>query len=264
MIFLKPSIDPVILSLGFIDIRWYSLAYILGFLLGSFLIKKINSLYLNSLSNKQIDSFFLWSILGVILGGRIGYVLFYQFSFFLKEPIYLFKIWTGGMSFHGGLLGIIISTYFFTKINNLKFFYLSDLISVVAPIGLFLGRIANFINTELIGRPTDFYFAIIYPDVDNIPRHPSQLYEAFFEGFILFIVLFYYFVRKGSLKNYGYTSGIFLILYSLFRFFIEFLREPDIHLGLLFNIISMGQLLSIPFFIFGLILIKYNGYKTNN
>ncbi len=264
MIIIQPSIDPVIFSLGFIDIRWYSLSYIVGLLLGLFIIKKLNLIKGNLIEIKKLDNFFVWAVIGIVIGGRFGYVLFYQTELFLQRPIYVLEIWNGGMSFHGGLLGIIISTYFFTKINNLKFFYLSDLISVVAPIGLFLGRIANFINTELIGRPTDFYFAIIYPDVDNIPRHPSQLYEAFFEGFILFIVLFYYFVRKGSLKNYGYTSGIFLILYSLFRFFIEFLREPDIHLGLLFNIISMGQLLSIPFFIFGLILIKYNGYKTNN
>ena len=256
MIFLKPSIDPIILSLGFIDIRWYSLAYILGFLLGSFLIKKINSLYLNSLSNKQIDSFFLWSILGVILGGRIGYVLFYQFSFFLKEPIYLFKIWTGGMSFHGGLLGIIISIYLFSKKNKIQFFYLSDLVSIAAPIGLFLGRIANFINNELYGRITNFQIAIIYPEVDLNPRHPSQLYEALFEGIILFIIIFSYFLFKRKKPKIGKISSLFLVLYSLFRILIEFLREPDVHIGLLFNFLTMGQVLSVPLLLFGILIFK--------
>ncbi len=256
MIFLKPSIDPIILSLGFIDIRWYSLAYIFGFLLGSFLIKKINSLYLNLLSNKQIDSFFLWSILGVILGGRIGYVLFYQFSFFLQQPIYLFKIWTGGMSFHGGLLGIIISIYFFSKKNNIQFFYLADLVSIAAPIGLFLGRIANFINNELYGRITNFQIAIIYPEVDLKPRHPSQLYEALFEGIIIFIIIFSYFLFKRKKPKVGKISSLFLILYSLFRILIEFLREPDIQIGLLFDFLTMGQVLSIPLLLFGILIFK--------
>ncbi len=261
MNFIQPSIDPIILSLGFIDIRWYSLAYIVGLLLGISIIKKLNFIKGNLITNKQLDSFFIWAVFGIILGGRIGYVLFYQFNSFLKNPLFIFQIWNGGMSFHGGLIGIMISIFLFCRINKINFFYLSDMVAIVAPIGLFLGRIANFINTELIGRPTDFYISVIYPSVDDLTRHPSQLYEALFEGVILFIILMYIFYKYIKIKNYGFISGVFLILYSFFRFTIEFLREPDSQIGLLLNFISMGQILSIPFFIFGIILIKKNGIK---
>jgi len=256
MIFTQPSIDPIILSLGILDIRWYSLSYILAFVIGSFLIKIFNRNFLNLLSNKQIDNFFVWAIIGVIIGGRFGYVIFYQTNLILADPLYIFKIWTGGMSFHGGLIGMIGAIYFFSKINNVKFLYLSDLVSLVAPIGLFFGRIANFINTELYGRITEFPIAMIYPSIDNLPRHPSQLYEAFFEGIILFIILLIYFYNNNK-KVIGKISGLFLLIYSIFRFSIENLREPDSHLGLYFEIFSMGQLLCIPLFVFGtLILIK--------
>ena len=256
MILIKPSIDPVILSLGIFDIRWYSLAYIAGFIIGSIIIKYLNKKLLNILSNKQIDSFFIWSMLGVIIGGRVGYVLFYQTSYFFANPIYILKIWTGGMSFHGGLIGIIISIYLFCRKNNIQFFYLSDLVSIVAPIGLFFGRIANFINNELYGKVTNFPFAMIYPEIDFQPRHPSQLYEAFLEGIILFIILFTYFNKTKSEPTIGKISGLFLILYSIFRIFIEFFREPDIHIGLIFNIASMGQILSIPLLIIGIMFFK--------
>ena len=256
MILIKPSIDPVILSLGIFDIRWYSLAYIASFIIGSIIIKYLNKKLLNILSNKQIDSFFIWSILGVIIGGRVGYVLFYQTSYLFINPIYILKIWTGGMSFHGGLIGIIISMYLFCKKNNIQFFYLSDLVSIVAPIGLFFGRIANFINNELYGKITNFPFAIIYPEIDLQPRHPSQLYEAFLEGIILFIILLTYFNKTKSDPTIGKISGLFLILYATFRILIEFLREPDSHIGLIFNIASMGQILSIPLIIIGVIFFK--------
>ncbi len=255
MIFIQPSINPIIFSLGIIEIRWYSLAYILAFIFGSILIKKFNKNSYKLLTNFQIDKFFVWAVIGVILGGRIGYVLFYQTNLFFKNPIYIFQIWNGGMSFHGGLIGIIISTYFYSIKNNVNFFYLSDLISLVAPIGLFLGRISNFINTELYGRITDFPFAIIYPQIDQYPRHPSQLYESFFEGIILFLICYIYFVKKSKQYKIGIISALFLIFYSLFRFIIEFLREPDLHLGLFFNFFSMGQLLCIPIFISGLIIL---------
>ena len=256
MILIKPSIDPVILSLGIFDIRWYSLAYIAGFIIGSIIIKYLNKKLLNILSNKQIDSFFIWSILGVIIGGRVGYVLFYQTSYLFTNPIYILKIWTGGMSFHGGLIGIIISMYLFCKKNNIQFFFLSDLVSIVAPIGLFFGRIANFINNELYGKITNFPFAMIYPEIDLQPRHPSQLYEAFLEGIILFVILLTYFNKTKSDPTIGKISGLFLILYATFRILIEFLREPDSHIGLIFNIASMGQILSIPLIIMGVILFK--------
>ena len=258
MNFIQPAIDPVIFSLGIIDIRWYSLAYIIGILLGVSLIKRLNKFNGNLIPDKIIDSFLIWAVIGIIVGGRVGYVLFYQTKLFLNNPFYVFEIWNGGMSFHGGLLGVIFSIYFFSRYKKISFLYLSDLVSVVAPIGLFLGRIANFINTELIGRPTEFYISVIYPSIDNIPRHPSQLYEAFFEGFILFIILISNFFRNKKTKNFGVLSGIFLLNYGIFRFFIEYLREPDAHLGLIFNFITMGQLLCLPLLFFGIILIYYN------
>ncbi len=264
MNFVQPAIDPVIFSLGFIEVRWYSLAYILGLIIGLVIIKSLNKNKGNLITVKQLDNFFIWAVIGIILGGRIGYVILYQINEFLNNPLYIFEIWNGGMSFHGGLVGIIISIYIFCKIHKINFFYLSDLVAVVSPIGIFFGRIANFINTELIGRPTEFYITVIYPQIDNIPRHPSQLYEAFFEGIILFIILLFYFFRKNELDKFGVTSGLFLVLYSIFRFFIEFIREPDAHLGLFYNFITMGQILTIPLFIIGIIFIRYNGYREKN
>ena len=255
MIFIQPSIDPILISLGFLDIRWYSLSYIFTFIFGSILIKKLNKKSLNELSDIQIDKFFVWAVLGVIIGGRLGYVLFYQLQLFFQDPLYIFKIWKGGMSFHGGLIGMILSIYLFGKKNNVNFFYLSDLVSIVAPIGLFLGRVSNFINTELYGRITDFPFAFIYPLIDNNPRHPSQLYEAFFEGVVLFIILYLIFIKNSKKYSAGIISAYFLILYSIFRFLIEFLREPDLHLGLYLNYFSMGQILCIPIFFAGILIL---------
>jgi len=255
MIFIQPSIDPILISLGFLDIRWYSLSYIFTFIFGSILIKKLNKKSLNNLSDIQIDKFFVWAVLGVIIGGRVGYVLFYQLQLFFQDPLYIFQIWKGGMSFHGGLIGMVLAIYLFAKQNNLSFFYLSDLVSIVAPIGLFLGRISNFINTELYGRITDFPFAIIYPLIDNNPRHPSQLYEAFFEGVVLFIILYLIFIKNSKKYSAGIISAYFLILYSIFRFLIEFLREPDLHLGLYLNYFSMGQILCIPIFFAGMLIL---------
>ena len=240
------------MSLGFIDIRWYSLAYIFAFILGSVFIKKLNSVSYKLISDDKIDKFFIWAIIGVILGGRIGYVFFYQTNLFFTKPTYILEIWNGGMSFHGGLIGMILSIYLFSLKYKIQFFYLSDLVSLVAPIGLFLGRISNFINTELYGRITDFPLAIIYPLIDNNPRHPSQLYEALFEGLILFLILIFYFNKKPKKYIIGRISGLFLIFYSIFRFLIEYLREPDYHLGLMFYYFSMGQLLCIPFLLAGI------------
>ena len=211
MIFIQPSINPIIISLGFVDIRWYSLAYIFAFIIGSIFIKKINRRSYKLLSDTQIDRFFVWAVIGVIIGGRIGYVLFYQTNLFFSKPTYILEIWNGGMSFHGGLIGMIFSIYLFSIKSNIRFFYLSDLVSLVAPIGLFLGRISNFINTELYGRVTEFPFAMIYPSIDNSPRHPSQLYEALFEGVILLLILFIYFNKKPKKYLIGNISALFLI-----------------------------------------------------
>ena len=251
MLLIHPSIDPVIVSFGVFQIRWYGIAYVLGFLLGIYLIKQINQGYQSKIINKQIDDFFIWSVSGVILGGRVGYVLFYQKATIFTNPINVLFIWRGGMSFHGGLIGIIISIFLFSKKNSIDFFQLSDLVSSVAPIGLFFGRLANFINVELYGRVTDFPFAMIYPSIDQAPRHPSQLYEAFFEGIVLFFILRHFNKKNYRKNNIGFITSLFLILYGSFRFLIEFLREPDSHMGLLFNSITMGQLLSIPLIILG-------------
>ena len=255
MIFTHPAIDPIIFSLGFIDIRWYAVSYILAFIIGSYLIKYINRRIKSKLSNKLIDDFFTWAVIGVIIGGRTGYVIFYQFENFILNPIYLLYVWRGGMSFHGGLIGMTVAIFIFTNKKNISFFLLSDLVSLVAPIGLFFGRLANFINVELVGRVTDFPIAVIYPLIDNLPRHPSQLYEAFFEGIILFVILLSIILRKNSKIIYGFLSSIFLVTYGIFRFFIEFLREPDQHLGLFFNYFTLGQFLCIPIIILGFIIL---------
>ena len=253
MILVHPLIDPVIVSFGYLQIRWYSLAYILGFLIGIYIIKKINNKHTNPLKNKLIDDFFVWSVIGVIVGGRLGYIIFYQTNTIINNPISIFFIWQGGMSFHGGLIGIILSILIYSKYREVNFFQLSDLVSLVAPIGIFLGRLANFINVELYGRTTKFSFAMIYPNIDTIPRHPSQLYEAFFEGIVLFLILYILGNPTSKKHKFGLTTSYFLIFYGLFRLFLEFLREPDANLGLFYNFFTMGQLLCIPMILIGII-----------
>ena len=254
MILVHPLIDPVIFSFGFLQIRWYGIAYVLGFLIGLHLIKKINNKFSSPLKNKLIDNFFIWSVIGIILGGRLGYVTFYQTSSIVNNPISIFFIWQGGMSFHGGLIGIIFSILIYSKYKEINFFQLSDLVATIAPLGIFLGRLANFINVELYGRSTEFFFAMIYPNIDNNPRHPSQLYEAFFEGIVLFLILYVSCSRTFVKNKYGLTTSFFLIFYGLFRFLLEFLREPDAHLGLYYDFFTMGQILSIPMIFIGVII----------
>ncbi len=245
------NFDPVAINFFSLEIRWYSLSYIFGIILAwlyckRFLIKdqKILNLF---------DDYISYIIIGVILGGRLGYVIFYNLSYYSKNILEIFMIWQGGMSFHGGLLGVIFATYIFSKKNNIKPFLFLDLISMSAPIGIFLGRIANYINSELYGIETNLFWAVKFEKVDNIFRHPSQIYEAIFEGVILFILLNFIF-KKQLYKSPGFISALFLIFYSTFRFFIEFTREPDIQIGyILFNL-SLGQLLSFLFFIFGVFL----------
>lgn len=254
MIIIHPLINPVIVSFGFIQIRWYSLAYVLGFIIGLYLIKKINNKFSIPLQNKDLDNFFIWSVLGIIIGGRLGYTIFYQTESIIYDPLSILFIWQGGMSFHGGLIGIVLSMILYAQKKRINFFQLSDLVATVAPIGIFLGRLANFINVELYGRVTNFPFAMIYPNIDNQTRHPSQLYEAFFEGLFLFILLFFISDKSFKKNKYGNTTSFFLILYGFFRFTLEFLREPDVHLGLYYNFFTMGQILSIPMIIFGISL----------
>ena len=246
------NFDPVAIQIFSLEIRWYSLAYIAGILLGWILIKKI-FIEEDELKNK-FDDYMSYIILGIIIGGRLGYIFFYNFSYYLNNLIEIPKIWQGGMSFHGGLIGVIIVSIFFAKKNNHNTFKYLDAISIVAPIGIFFGRIANFINSELYGIESDLPWAVKFVQIDNLYRHPSQLYEAFFEGIILFIILLY-FRKKGLMKIPGFISGLFLIFYSIFRFIIEFFRVPDEQIGYLFYNISMGQIISFLFLLIGIFII---------
>ncbi len=246
------NFDPVAIQFFSIEIRWYSLSYIIGILLGWILSKKIFITNLNLKEN--FDDFITYIILGIIVGGRLGYVIFYNFDYYSNNPSDVFKIWQGGMSFHGGLIGVIIvSIWFSKKINQSPFIYL-DIISLVAPIGIFFGRIANFINSELYGMETALPWGVKFLRVDDLYRHPSQLYEAFFEGLILFFILLY-FRNRGFIKVPGFISGLFLVFYSIFRILIEFLRVPDEQLGYLFFKLSMGQIISFIFLLIGTYLI---------
>ena len=206
------------------EIRWYSLAYIFGIIIGWSLCKKI--FIKNSDISEKFDDYITYLIIGIILGGRLGYVIFYNFNYYSHNILDIFKIWHGGMSFHGGLLGIILSSIIFAKKNNQDPFEYMDLVSLVAPIGIFFGRLANFINSELYGKTTEVLWSVTFTKVDNLPRHPSQLYEAVLEGAILFLILMY-FRKKNYLSKPGLISGLFLIFYSIFRFFVEFFRVPD-------------------------------------
>jgi len=245
------NFDPVAFQIMSFEIRWYSLAYITGIIIGWLLCKKV--LIQKSDINEKFDDYITYLVIGMIIGGRLGYIIFYNFSYYINNFFDIFKVWEGGMSFHGGLIGIIIASILFTKKHNQDSFLYMDLVSLVAPIGIFFGRLANFINSELYGTPTDIPWAVTFIQVDNLSRHPSQLYEAILEGVILFIILMY-FKKKDYLKKPGLISGLFLIFYSIFRFFIEFVRVPDEQLGHLIFELSMGQIISLIFFVIGIIL----------
>ena len=252
-----PDIDPVAFSIGFFPIRWYSLAYIFG-LLGAWLLARKMSFKTNSLFTPlKIDDYLIWATIGIIVGGRLGYVLFYNLSYFLEFPLHIFYLSEGGMSFHGGLLGVVLATILFSLKKQVPLFDIGDIIVCVAPIGLFLGRLANFCNGELFGRVTNAVpWAVIFPEGGPFPRHPSQLYEALLEGILLFVILnsIWWFSPRFRSRS-GFLSGLFFILYAFFRFILEFFREPDAHLGFVWNQFSMGQLLCIPMILFGIWLI---------
>jgi phosphatidylglycerol:prolipoprotein diacylglycerol transferase len=245
------NFDPIAFQIMSFEVRWYSLAYILGIVVGWILCKKI--FIKSSDISEKFDDYITYLIIGIILGGRIGYVIFYNFSYYLDNIFDIFKIWQGGMSFHGGLLGVIASSYIFAKKNNQNPLFYLDQVSLVAPVGIFFGRLANFINSELYGTATDMPWSVIFVEVDNLSRHPSQLYEAILEGIILFLILIY-FMNKGFLKKPGLISGLFLIFYSLFRFFVEFFRVPDEQIGYLFLNLTMGQIISLVFASVGITL----------
>jgi len=251
------NFDPVAFQVFSIEIRWYSLAYIVGLIIGwiycnKFLIKDQDK-------KNQFDDYIAYIILGIIIGGRLGYVFIYNPLYYLNNLSEIPMIWNGGMSFHGAVIGVIFATYLFSKKNNQNIFYYLDLVALTCPIGIFLGRIANFINSELYGRETDIIWSVKFIQIDSLNRHPSQIYEAIFEGIFLFIIL-NLFYKKISTNN-GLISSLFVIFYSIFRFFIEFTREPDSHLGLIIFNMSLGQIISIIFFIAGTILF-YSKYVS--
>tara|TARA_Y100000591_G_scaffold324805_1_gene344764 strand:- start:403 stop:1179 length:777 start_codon:yes stop_codon:yes gene_type:complete len=246
------NIDPVAFQIFFLEIRWYSLAYIFGIIFGWILSKKI--LISNIEIKKSFDDFVSYLILGIIIGGRLGYVIFYNPTYYFNNFFEILKIWQGGMSFHGGLIGVIFVSVLFAKKNNQNPFVYLDIVSIVSPIGIFFGRVSNFINSELYGIETSVPWAVQFIQIDNLYRHPSQLYEAFFEGIILFLILFYL-RNKNFFKVPGMISSLFLILYSFFRFMIEFLRSPDEQIGYLLGGLTMGQILCLSFLIIGSILI---------
>ncbi len=247
-----PEIDPVAIHIGPLSIHWYGLMYLVGLLaawwLGTYRAKQPNSGW----QVPEISDLIFYAAMGIILGGRCGYILFYNFSSFLSDPLILLRVWEGGMSFHGGLLGVILAMVFYARKTKRSFFQVSDFVAPLVPIGLGAGRMGNFINGELPGRiaESDVPWAMIYPFVDNIPRHPSSLYQAFSEGLLLFIVMWLYSTKQRPMMA---VSSLFLLAYGCFRFTTEFFRTPDAHIGFVaFDWLTMGQLLSLPMIILGL------------
>ncbi len=264
------NFDPVLIDFGFLQIRWYSISYILGILLGwAYALKLIqktakDKYSIDNITKTQLDDLIIYLILGIIIGGRLGYIILYNFKYYSQNITEIFKIWEGGMSFHGGLLGVVIAILIFSNKNKLSFFKFSDIVSCVAPIGIFLGRIANFINGELYGKISNLPWAVIFPNGGSVARHPSQIYEALLEGVLLFILINFLALKKNLLMKTGYISGLFLILYSILRIFSEIFREPDSHIGYIFNYFSLGVLLSLLTLIVGFVIIFIKKNEQNS
>jgi phosphatidylglycerol:prolipoprotein diacylglycerol transferase len=256
-----PSFDPIAVSVGPFAVRWYALAYIVGIVLGWVYARHIlrTEKYWGRpapISVVQFDDYVLWVTLGIILGGRVGYVLFYNLNWFIAHPLEMFQLWQGGMSFHGGFLGCVAAVLLFGWRNKVPVLSLGDVTCAVGPIGLLLGRLANFINGELWGRPTDVPWAFVFPTGGALPRHPSQLYEGALEGLLLFVVLTLM-IRRGALQRPGLIIGTFAIVYGLARIFSEFFREPDPQLGFLWGGLTMGMLLSLPMIAAGIAFVLW-------
>ncbi len=251
-----PAIDPVLVEFGPIVIRWYALAYIAGILLGWQLARRLIALPPVAANRQQLDDFVTWATLGIILGGRLGYVLFYRAGYYLSHPAEILAVWQGGMSFHGGALGVIVATILFCRLQKLDLLRFGDRIAAVVPIGLCFGRLANFINSELWGRVSDVPWAMVFPTGGPEPRHPSQLYQALLEGLVLFVVLQILVHRPAIRARRGFLTGVFLCGYGLARIVGEFFRQPDANLGYLFAGATMGQVLSLPMVLIGLWLMR--------
>ncbi len=263
-----PVFDPIAIAIGPIAIRWYALAYIGGIVLGWLYARaliKNERLWGGPapITLPQMDDFILWVTLGIIVGGRTGYVLFYNLPFFIEHPAEIFELWKGGMSFHGGFLGCVVAVMWLARRNGIPILSLGDITTAVAPIGLLLGRLANFINSELWGRLADSSvpWAVVFPNGGPLPRHPSQLYEAGLEGILLFIILAVM-IRMGALRRLGLILGSFIAIYAFARITAEFFREPDPQLGFLWGGLTMGMLLSVPMIIAGAILIVVAWRRT--
>lgn len=244
-----PHIDPVFLSIGPLQFRWYGLMYVLSFIATYYIIRSEVTRKKLPLTKDDVADLVFYGAMGVVLGGRVGYILFYNLGFYLTNPLKLFAVWEGGMSFHGGFLGVMLAFLFYARRKKIPYLSLIDMAALCAPVGLGLGRIGNFINGELYGRATDAPWGIIFPGSDGVPRHPSQLYEAFLEGVVLFLIV--RFVSKITTGN-GMATSAAIAGYGLFRFIVEFFRQPDAQIGLFMGIFSMGQLLSLPMFIIGI------------
>ncbi|HSK41100.1 MAG TPA: prolipoprotein diacylglyceryl transferase [Arenibaculum sp.] len=253
-----PNIDPVAIQIGPLAIRWYALAYLVGFVAGWRYCMRLAGKDPHPPSPRDFDDFLTWAVVGVILGGRLGYVLFYNFPYYAANPLQALAVWQGGMAFHGGLLGVVAAILLFSRYRGIPALALGDLVAAAAPIGLFFGRIANFVNGELFGRATDVPWAVVFPRGGPEPRHPSQLYEAGLEGLVLFAVLYVLARRPDIRARPGMIAGVFFIGYGLSRITVEFFREPDPQLGfLLGGHATMGQLLSIPMVLLGIGLLLY-------
>ena len=258
-----PAIDPVAIEIGPLVIRWYALAYIAGLVLGWRYCRYLGRRAPSPIAPEVFDDLLLWATLGVVIGGRLGYVIFYNPGYFLAHPLQILMLWQGGMSFHGGLLGVTVSIILFCRRRGVPMLTVGDIVAAAAPIGLFFGRIANFINAELFGRVTDVPWGVIFPGGGPQPRHPSQLYEALLEGAVLFGLL-YLLAERGGLRHRGMMIGCFLGGYGLSRFIVEFFREPDAHLGPVLGILTMGQILSLPMIMAGIAVAAWARRRPSN
>jgi len=265
------NFNPVLIDLGLFQLRWYSIAYILAILIGWLYASKIikqtekNTFNFKQINRSDFDESIIYIVIGIIAGGRFGYIIFYNFEYYIQNFFEIFKIWQGGMSFHGGLIGVIISIIIYSKKTKFNFFKYTDIISCVAPIGIFFGRIANFINGELYGKTSTLPWAIIFPNYDNLARHPSQIYEAILEGVILFLLINYIAIKKKIIFKPGYISCLFLIFYSILRICSEIFLESDVHLGFFFSYFSLGTLLSFATILCGaIILLHIKKNEQNN
>lgn len=264
MYFDFPNISPIVFSIGSFSLRWYALAYLAGIISAWLLIKRNIRKYNINISSAQLDDLVFYATLGVIFGGRLGYVVCYGDGYFWKYPLEILAVWHGGMSFHGGIVGVILGLYYFAHKYRFPFLKITDLVALYVPIGIFLGRLANFVNGELWGRITTVPWAVKFPDGGYFPRHPSQLYEALSEGILMFIILNYLWRKAYIREHTGIISAMFLIIYAISRICMEFFREPDRQIGFIANNITMGQLLSLPFLLLGIFILHRSMKNTKN